>query len=150
MTAEISDRHRHVLSAAPFISELGLELVTLADGECETTLEIERRHEQQNGFVHAGVQATMADHTAGAAASTLLDDGLMVLSVEFKLNLLRAARGDRLRCRAKVLRGGRRLSVVESEVWCETAIDSRLVSKMVATMAIVPRPAADAGHGVRV
>jgi len=55
--------------AAPFIANLGIHLVSIAPGRCETTLDIEPRHLQQNGFVHAGVQSTMADHTAGAAAA---------------------------------------------------------------------------------
>jgi acyl-coenzyme A thioesterase PaaI-like protein len=60
-----------------------------------------------------------------------------VLSVEFKINLLRAARGERLNCRAKVLKPGRRISVVESSVFCVRDGEERLVSKMTATMAYV-------------
>ncbi len=54
--------------------------------------------------VHAGVQATIADHTAGGAATTLIDKGQFVLTVEFKINLLRVTRGDSLLCRAQVLK----------------------------------------------
>jgi len=61
----------------------------------------------------------------------------MVLTVEFKINLLQAARGDRLICRAEVLKPGRRFSVVESEVFSVDGGEERLVSKMTATMAYV-------------
>jgi acyl-coenzyme A thioesterase PaaI-like protein len=61
----------------------------------------------------------------------------MVLSVEFKINLLRPARGERLICRAEVLKSGRRFSVVESEVSCVDDGEERLVSKMIATIAYV-------------
>jgi acyl-coenzyme A thioesterase PaaI-like protein len=61
----------------------------------------------------------------------------LVLSVEFKINLLRAAKGERLVCRAEVLKPGKRFSVVESEVSCVDGGNERLVSKMTATIAYV-------------
>ena len=90
-------------------------------------------HAQQNGFVHAGVTAAMADHTAGAAAATLAPPGQGVLTTEYSIHLLRPARGNELRCVAQVLRPGRTLTVVESEVFSEGVV----VAKLTATMAIV-------------
>ncbi len=130
-----------IFSAAPFVASLGIRLVSLGPGECETRLEIGPSHLQQDGFVHAGVQATMADHTAGGAAATLTGPGEIVLTAEFKINLLRAARGRTLRCRSKVLKPGSRLTVVESEVFCETEEDRVLVSKTTASIAVVQRAA---------
>jgi uncharacterized protein (TIGR00369 family) len=126
-----------IFNAVPFVANLGIRLVTVAEGICETKLDVEPRHLQQNGFIHAGVQATMADHTAGGAAATLIDPGHMVLTVEFKINLLRAAKGERLACRAKVLKPGSRIIVVESEVHCEHEGTSKLVSKTTASIAAV-------------
>lgn len=126
-----------IFSAAPFVASLGIRLVSLGPGECETRLEIGPSHLQQDGFVHAGVQATMADHTAGGAAATLTGPGEIVLTAEFKINLLRAAKGRTLTCRSKVLKPGSRFSVVESEVFCETGGDAVLVSKSTATLAVV-------------
>jgi acyl-coenzyme A thioesterase PaaI-like protein len=79
----------------------------------------------------------MADHTAGGAAATLIDPDHMVLTVEFKINLLRAAKGERLACRATVLKPGTRIIVVESEVHCEHEGTSKLVSKTTASIAAV-------------
>jgi len=126
-----------IFNAAPFVANLGIRLVSLGSGACETELDVEPRHFQQDGFVHAGVQATMADHTAGGAAATLIEPDHIVLTVEFKINLLRAAKGDRLTCRSKVLKPGSRLIVVESEVLCEDEGTSKLVSKTTASMAVV-------------
>ena len=137
MEAAVLDEIQRIFRAARFISDLGIELDSVGDGECVTTLDLKDRHLQQDGYVHAGVHATIADHTAGVAAATLLRDRQMVLSVEFKINLLRAARGDRLICRAEVLKPGRRFSVVESEVFCVDGGDEQLVSKMTATIAYV-------------
>jgi len=126
-----------IFNAAPFVANLGIRLVSLGSGTCESELDVEPRHLQQDGFVHAGVQATMADHTAGGAAATLIEPDHMILTVEFKINLLRAARGDRLTCRSKVLKPGARLIVVESEVLCEDEGTSKLVSKTTASIAVV-------------
>ena len=126
-----------IFNAVPFVANLGIRLVTVGAGICKTELDVEPRHLQQDGFIHAGVQATMADHTAGGAAATLIEPGHMVLTVEFKINLLRAAKGERLVCRSKVLKPGSRLIVVESEVLCENEGTSKLVSKTTASIAAV-------------
>lgn len=137
MEAAVLEEIQRIFRAAGFISDLGIELVSVGDGECVTSLALRGRHLQQDGLVHAGVQATIADHTAGVAAATVLRDRRAVLSVEFKLNLLRAAKGERLNCRAKVLKPGRQFAFVEAEVFCVSAGEEQLVSKMTATMAYV-------------
>lgn len=129
---------RGIFSQAGFISELGIQLRDLGPGWCETDLEVTPRHLQQNGFIHAGVQATMADHTAGAAAATLMPADKIVLTVEFKINLLRPAVGKRLRCRADVVKPGKTLSFVEAAVYALQHEEAKLVSKLVTTMTFVP------------
>lgn len=125
-----------ILQAAPFIRSLGVEAVEIAPGLCVTRLVVREEHQQQDGFVHAGVLATIADHTAGAAGATLIPAGAIVLTAEFKINLLRSARGRELRCVGRVLKPGRTLIVAESEVYAgeEGAI---LVAKATVTLAVV-------------
>lgn len=130
---------RAVFAQAAFVSDLGIRLDGVGEGWCESVLEPTARHSQQDGYVHAGVLATLADHTAGGAAATLIAPGQGVLSVEFKLNLLRPALGSRLRCRASVLKAGRTLSFVESEVWVQGPDGELLVAKASVTIAIVAR-----------
>ncbi len=139
MSPAIPDEVKRIFTSAPFIADLGIRLESAGTGACTTVLPLERRHLQQDGYVHAGVQATIADHTAGAAAASLVKDGQSVLSAEFKINLLRAAKGERLICRAKVLKAGSQLIVVESEVFCVASGEERLVSKATVTLAVVPR-----------
>ena len=124
-------------SAAPFVAHLGIELENLGEGWCEAGLRLQDWHLQQTGVVHAGVLATLADHCAGAAASTQLAEGEFVVTVEFKINLLRGARGERLSCRAEVLKRGSTLTVVESQVYAEAAGRRELVAKLNATMAVL-------------
>jgi uncharacterized protein (TIGR00369 family) len=134
-----------LFTAAPFIRELGLELVEVAPGECRSRLLLAERHLQQDGFVHAGVQGAVADHTAGAAAASLVRPGQQILGAEYKINLLRAARGEALHCVARVLKAGRTLTVAEAEIWCVSGTEKKLVSKAMVTLAVVGD--ADAGGG---
>ncbi|MDO8689136.1 MAG: PaaI family thioesterase [Dehalococcoidia bacterium] len=137
---KLPDEELHrVFRAAPFVRSVGIKLVTIGPGYCETVLRILPRHLQQNGYVHAGVQATMADHTMGGAATTLAGSQEYILTAEFKINFLRAATGERLRCKSSVLKPGSMLMVVESEVYCDEGDTSRLVSKATATMAVMTR-----------
>ena len=124
-------------SAAPFVAHLGIELENLGDGWCEAALRLQDWHLQQTGVAHAGVLATLADHCAGAAATTQLAEGEFVVTAEFKINLLRGARGERLSCRAEVLKRGSTLTVVESQVYAESAGRRDLVAKLNATMAVL-------------
>jgi uncharacterized protein (TIGR00369 family) len=137
MTSTVPDELNRIFKRSPFIADLGLQLDSLGHGECTTVLPLQPRHLQQDGYVHAGVQATMADHTAGAAAATLIACGQIVLTAEFKINLLRPAEGDRLICRSAVLKQGKQLTVVESEIFSVKRETECLVSKATATIAVV-------------
>lgn len=127
-----------VFKQAPFIADIGMELVDIVPGRCETLLVLEKRHQQQDGFVHAGILTTVADHTAGTAGASLVAAGHHVLSTDIKISLMRAARGSRLHCRARVLKPGRRLIFTESEVFCEDERqENRLVAQAMVTLAVV-------------
>ena len=125
---------------AAFVRDVGIQLVEVTPGYCLTTLPLEDKHLQQNGFVHAGVQATLADHTAGAAGGSLVPADKTVLSVEFKINLLRPAIGEKLVCEARVLKQGRTLTVTEAEVFVHAGEEKKLVSKATVTLAVVTIP----------
>jgi uncharacterized protein (TIGR00369 family) len=124
---------------AAFLSELGIKLVECGPGWCESSLRIEPRHLQHTGVIHAGVQATIADHTAGGAAMTVTGAEDFILTAEFKIHLLRAGAGDALLCRAQVLKPGKAFHVVESEVFALAGDKKTLISKLTATMAVLPR-----------
>lgn len=134
------ERVTEIFDRAKFIGDLGIGLVDLGPGWVETELVLQERHQQQNGFVHAGVQATIADHTAGGAAGTLVGPGEIILSAEFKIHLLRPGRGTRLRCRAEVLKPGRMFSIVESWVYGCDGEQETLIAKAILTMAVVKNP----------
>lgn len=143
MSAVDLETMQRVFRTAPFVADLGMTLESLeADGSLVSAHDVLPRHRQSDGFVHAGVQTTLADHTMGMAAYLSAAPGFHVLTAELKMSLLRAARGERLRCRARVLKPGRQLTFAEAEVWCAAGDNEQLVCKASATLAVVPENAA--------
>jgi uncharacterized protein (TIGR00369 family) len=129
-------RVRHIFDNANFVRDLGMKLTLVEDEFCETVLIPAERHAQQHGLIHAGVLATMSDHTAGCAARGVVGLEQDVITVEFKINFLRPAIADRLRCRGRVLRAGSMLVICEAEVFAEKDSETKLVSKATVTLAV--------------
>jgi uncharacterized protein (TIGR00369 family) len=121
-----------------FPAYCGFEVLRVAYGQFESNLKIRPDHRQQDGFVHAGVIATMADHTAGYAAYTTVSEDLRILTIEFKINYFRPATGDAVVCRSRVISNGKKIIVSESEVFSISEGRERLVSKAMVTLMAVP------------
>ncbi|BCR04920.1 hypothetical protein DESUT3_19890 [Desulfuromonas versatilis] len=132
------ERAAEIFTRANFVVDLGIEPVSIGPGAVESRLAVLERHLQQDGVIHAGVQTTLADHTAGAAAFTVIGPEQMVLTTGFTINLLATARGEELRARAQVLRAGGRLIVSESCVFAVEGGRESLVSKATVTLAVLP------------
>jgi uncharacterized protein (TIGR00369 family) len=128
---------RAFFQRSPFMVDLGVEPTAVSAGRITTQLPLATRHMQHTGQAHAGVMATLADHSMGAAAQTLAPAGFWALTAELKTSALRPGRGERLVCEAVVLKAGRRLSFTEAEVYAEQGGVRTLVMKASATMAIV-------------
>lgn len=116
----------------------GFEVVRVDRGIFETHLRLRPEHFQQDGFVHAGVISTMADHTAGYAAFTTVSEAFRILTIEFKINFFKPAIGEAMDCRARVIQGGRKIIVSESEVFAISANLEKRVSKAMVTLMAVP------------
>ena len=101
-------------AAQGLMATLGARLVAAADGVCAIEAPHGPHLAQQDGFFHAGATAAIADTAAGYAAYTLMEPGARVLTVEFKIALMRPAAGDLLRAEATVIRAGRSVTTVEA------------------------------------
>lgn len=128
---------QHQFDRAQFIQHLGIELHDFGPGWCETRVTLRDEFKQQDGFAHAGVVTTLADHSCGMAAGTLSPPNRKVLTVEFKVNLLRPGVAPILRCRAEVVKPGKNLTVVEARVYGGESADAKPIALMSATMALV-------------
>jgi len=124
-----------------FVKTCGFKLDLLERGRAESSLEVTKAHSQQDDFVHAGVMATMADHTAGYAAFSVVPDEFRILTLEFKINFLRPAVGDLLICRAKVVKEGKNILVADSEVYSQRNGVEKLAAKALVTLMAVPAEA---------
>lgn len=114
---------------------IGGELTRVEPGVVEITLPYRPDLTQQHGYVHAGIITTIADSACGYAAYTLMPPGSDVLAVEFKVNLMRPAKGETFLARAEVIKSGRTLTVVRADVHALSGSDkSELVAIMQGTM----------------
>ena len=119
---------------------IGGELTRVEPGIIEISLTYRSDLTQQHGYVHAGIITTIADSACGYAAYTLMPPGSDVLAVEFKVNLLRPAKGETFVARAEVIKSGRTLTVVRADVHALSSGDKReLVAIMQGTMMCLQR-----------
>lgn len=110
---------------------IGAELSRVEPGIIEITLPYRADLTQQHGYLHAGIVTTIADSASGYAAYTLMPPNSEVLSVEFKVNLLRPARGENFLASAEVIKAGKTLTVVRADVF---GVDHDGQRELVATM----------------
>ena len=122
------------------MAEIGAELVHVAMGEVDIALPFSERLTQQDGYLHAGVVAGAADSACGYAALTTMNAGAEVLTVEFKINLLAPAAGERLVARGRIVRTGRTLTVCRGDAATISGGREQQVATLTATlMAITHR-----------
>jgi uncharacterized protein (TIGR00369 family) len=134
---DVEARVRRSFEKQAVMHTFGVQLTRVAPGEVDLTLPFREDLSQQHGFLHAGVVTTVADSAAGYAALTLMPPGAAVLSIEFKVNLLAPAKGEAIVARGRVVKAGRTVSVVHSDVFALEGGQEKLVSTLVGTMMVV-------------
>ncbi|MFO1136559.1 MAG: PaaI family thioesterase [Rhodoblastus sp.] len=128
-------RIRAAFETQGMMQTLGASLTRIEAGEVEIVLPFGPHIAQHHGFVHAGGLTTVVDNAGGFAAMTLMPEGMQVLTVEFKVNFLSPAIGEKFIAIGRVKRAGKQISVVEGEVLAESADGARKpVALMLATM----------------
>jgi uncharacterized protein (TIGR00369 family) len=120
-----------------FMTTIGARLARVAPGEVDVELAMRDDLTQQHGYLHAGVLAAAADSACGYAALSLMPEGTAVLSIEFKINLLAPAAGERVIARGRVIKPGRNITVCSGEVTAVSDGGGKLVATMSATMMTV-------------
>jgi len=132
----VADFVRQTVDRQGFAHLLGYKVTGVGVGWAEMKLEPGPQHSQQQGYIHGGVFATMADVCAGCAAVTLAPHGTEVLTIEFKMNYLRPAKDGTVVVRAHVVKAGRTISVMESDVFVVADRDETLVAKALVTFTL--------------
>src|ERR1041385_2272951 len=118
---------------------IGAELTRGEPGVIAITLPYRADLAQQHGYLHAGIVTTIADSACGYAAYTLMPPNSEVLSVEFKVNLLRPAKGETFTALAEVVKSGKTLTVVRADVFAIDADRRDLIATMLGTMICVSK-----------
>lgn len=117
-----------------FMNTLGAELVSVTPGAVEIGFPFRSELTQQHGFIHAGSITSVLDSACGYAALSVAPEGTDVLTVEFKVNLLAPAVGERFLARASVKRAGRTITVCAADAFAVRGGEEKLVATMLATI----------------
>jgi uncharacterized protein (TIGR00369 family) len=131
---EYESRIRESFARQSIMRLIGADLRRVEPGAVDIVLPYREDLTQQNGFIHAGIITTVADSACGYAAYTLMPADSDVLSVEFKVNLLRPAAGDLFVAEARVIKAGGTLMVTRCDVSGWVADEAKMVATMLGTM----------------
>ncbi len=125
-------------AAQSMMATLGARLCDVADGSVRIEAPILPGALQQQGFGHAGLTFSIGDSAAGYAALTCLSLDMEVVTAEIKINLIAPARGEKLIAVGKLIKPGKRLCVVTSEVFAVENGEEKLIAILQGTMVAVP------------
>lgn len=140
--ADYADRVRGSFARQGAMQTLGARLGLLAPGAVDIELSWALGLTQQHGFLHAGMVATALDSACGYAGFTLMGADAAVLTIEFKINLLAPAKGERFRMEGRVIKPGRTITVCEGRAFAIDGSQEKLVATMGCTlMAVTGRDA---------
>lgn len=131
-------RVRDSFAKQKLMTTIGAVVARVAPGEVDIRLPFRDDLTQQQGFLHAGTIASVADSACGYAALSLMPADADVLSIEFKINMLAPAKGDAIIARASVIRAGRTIMVCRADVYSILGAEEKLVAAMQGTMMVVP------------
>lgn len=125
MSEDLKAFAHSILERQPFSVKLGTQLLAFSPGHAELALPIVDELRQQHGFVHGGVISYLADNALTFAGGSVLGDSL---TVEFKINYLRPAKGEgRLRAIADVVGHGKSQAIVRCDVFVESEEGERVL-----------------------
>jgi uncharacterized protein (TIGR00369 family) len=131
---DFENRIRENFARQGLITTLNGEITHISPGELHITAPFDECFTQQDGFLHAGIIATLMDSACGYAAYTLMPADSRVLAVEFKVNFLSPAVGELFRAEGRVVKSGKTISVCEGKFFVLQDEGEKLVAMMQATM----------------
>ena len=121
LPAEKDAEVRASFASQGLMRAIGAEIAVFGPGRCTVALPFSEKVGQQQGFFHGGVIGAIADTAGGYAAHSLLPLGSDVVTLEYKVNFLKPAAGERLLAEGTVLRAGRSVTVTRVDVFVEAA-----------------------------
>jgi uncharacterized protein (TIGR00369 family) len=134
MSADVDALVRESFGRQTIMATLGATLESVTPGRVTIALPYARHICQQHGFLHAGVVTTIVDSACGYAGLTVMPPGSAVLTVEFKVNLMAPAKGERFMAEGRVIKAGRTLVIAQGEVTALEDGKSATVAIITATL----------------
>jgi uncharacterized protein (TIGR00369 family) len=131
---EFERRTRDSFARQPAMETFGATLETVREGHAEIHLPYDPRLTQQHGFLHGGVVSAALDSACGFAALTTMPPDAGILTIEFKINLLAPAKGERFRFEGNVVKPGRTITVVDGTAYAAAGGNEKRIATMTATM----------------
>ena len=130
-------RTRDSFALQPAMQTIGATLTEVREGFVEIVLPQDVRLTQQHGFLHGGIVSTALDSACGYAALTTMPPDAGILTIEFKVNLLAPAKGERFRFEGNVIKPGRTITVVDGTAYAISDGNTKRIATMTATMMAV-------------
>jgi len=134
-------RVREAFAGQAMLASLGVEFCRIEPGFCELQLPYREDISQNHGYFHGGAIATLADVSGGFAGWSLLPEGMWIVTVEYKTNIVAPGRGERLIGRGRVVRAGRSLTTTEIEILAvENGRETLCATALQTLMAVQAQP----------
>ena len=138
---DFETRVRDSFSRQAAMHTLGAVLGRVAPGEVEIEMPYRADLAQQHGYMHGGIITAILDSACGYAALSLSATDTAVLTVEYKVNFIAPAKGERFVARGEVLRPGATVTVCKGDVVAIQDGEEKLVTTMLTTlMFLADRP----------
>ena len=141
MTPQMEEKIRQSFDKQSMMATLGARLGQLETGAIEVEAPILPGSLQQQGFAHAGLTFAIGDSAAGYSALSVMPEDSEILTTELKINLLAPGQGDKLIARGKVIKPGRRLVIVQSDVYAVQDGNETHIAMLMGTTIAVKVPA---------
>lgn len=138
LSPETEQKIRDSFAAQSLMATLGAKLHSVNTGKVEIWAPVAQGNLQQHGFAHAGLTFAIGDSAAGYAALSVMDSDHEVLTTEMKINLLAPGKGAHLIARGQIIKPGRRLVIVQSDVFAIDGAVETHIAIMTGTMIPIP------------
>ena len=134
MTNKMTERITKSFESQSMMKTIGAKIHKVEKGKVTIEVPILSSTLQQQGYAHAGLTFSIGDSAAGYSALTLMPEGQEVMTAEIKINLLAPADGELLRAEGNVVKNGKRLVIVTSEIYALKNRKKKLIALMQGTM----------------
>ncbi|WP_223385695.1 PaaI family thioesterase [Oricola cellulosilytica] len=134
LTDDVTRRIQDSFSRQPAMRTIGAVLDAVGAGSVEIVVPYDLKLTQQHGFLHGGIVAAVLDSACGYAALSTMTPDAGILTIEFKVNLLAPAEGDRFRFVGTVVKPGRTITVSDGAAFALRDGAEKKIATMTATL----------------